>query len=86
MYDQALNINCINIGVLILRVYIHISIHTFILVVLAPILSRVEAHSSSCDEFEAWLDEKEAGLTECGPIGADLKRLTEQSELLKVCV
>ena len=58
--------------------------HTHTPTVLPPVLSRVEAHCSSCDKFEAWLIEQEAGLEECGPIGADLKRLVEQSELLKV--
>ena len=52
--------------------------------VLSPLLSSVEAHCSSCSEFESWLDEQEGKLEECGPIGADLNRLKEQTELLKV--
>ena len=52
--------------------------------VLSPLLSSVEAYSSSCSEFESWLEEQEGKLEECGPIGADLNRLKEQTELLKV--
>ena len=58
----------------------HTNTHT----VLSPILSHVEVHFNSCSEFESWLGEQEESLNECGSIGADLKRLVVQNELLKV--
>ena len=54
--------------------------------VLESLLSRLESLLSSSGQFEGWLDDGEAKLTDCGAIGANLQRLLEQAEILEVSI
>ena len=48
------------------------------------LLSRIEEFWTAHGVLETWVTEREASLTDCGPIGANLPRLSEQMETLKV--
>ena len=51
---------------------------------LSALISDIECYWSSVAELEAWLGAGEARMEECGPIGANLPRLVEQSPILEV--
>ena len=53
---------------------------------LSALIAEIENYWLSVAELEAWLAAGEAKLDECGPFGADLPRLVEQSALLEVWV
>ena len=47
-------------------------------------IARVELFQVGLASLSAWVDESEAVLEECGPIGAHLDRLLEQADILEV--
>ena len=51
---------------------------------LSALVAEIENYWLSVAELEAWLRAGEAKIEECGPFGADLPRLVEQSALLEV--
>ena len=51
---------------------------------LSALIAEIENYWLSVAELEAWLAAGEAKIEECGPFGADLPRLVEQSALLEV--
>ena len=48
------------------------------------LIPRIKSMWSECEGVEEWVGQRETVLTECGSIGANLPRLKEQSEILKV--
>lgn len=65
---------------------VHVIIHCASVsnTVCQSLLSRIEEFWSAYGVLETWVTEREASLTDCGPIGANLPRLSEQMEILKV--
>ena len=57
---------------------------SFLPAALSALISDIEGYWSSVAELEAWLGAGEAKMEECGPIGANLPRLVEQSPILEV--
>ena len=53
-------------------------------IALSALISDIEGYWSSVAELEAWLRAGEGRMEECGPIGANLPRLVEQSAILEV--
>ena len=51
---------------------------------LSALIAEIENYWLSVAELEAWLAAGEAKIEKCGPFGADLPRLVEQSALLEV--
>ncbi len=57
---------------------------SLLLLVLEPLVEHLREFNKVSARFEVWLQEKEAELAECGPIGANLDRCMEQETLLEV--
>ena len=52
--------------------------------VLSPLVDRLRDFWQESSRVEAWLQEREAELENCGTIGANLDRCKEQAEILQV--
>ena len=49
-------------------------------------MEHLREYNKVSGELEVWLQDKEAKLQECGPIGANLDRCIEQEDILAVSV
>ena len=50
------------------------------------LLNMVEAFNKKCTTYDDWLTQSENMMVDCGPIEADIERLTQQEVILEVNV